>query len=44
MTLANRQSTNAVIQRVHRVWDVILESTRLREITSHVRPERAGVF
>jgi hypothetical protein len=33
-TLANRESTNTVIQRIHRVRDVILESTKLRDLAS----------
>jgi len=33
-TLANRESTNTIIQRIHRVRDVILESTKLRDLAS----------
>jgi len=32
--LENRESTNAVIQRIHRVRDLILESTKLRDPAS----------
>jgi hypothetical protein len=32
--LENRESTNAVVQRVHRVRDLILESSKLRDLVS----------
>jgi hypothetical protein len=32
--LANRESTNSVIQRIHRVRDLILESSNLRDLAS----------
>ncbi len=33
-TLADRETTNPVIQRIHRVRDLILESTKLRDLAS----------
>jgi len=34
MALAEKESTNPTIQRIHRIRDLILESSRLREIVS----------
>jgi len=35
MTLAEKASTNPIIQRVHTIRDIVIESTKLRDLTSY---------